>query len=94
MQAVLITGAGRRIGAVIAEYLGKNGWHVFVHHHASSDEAEALAARIMARGGSAEILQADLQDAAAVEALIGKCAASSKHELKALINNAAAFRYD
>ena len=94
MQSVLVTGAGRRIGAAIAEHLGKNGWHVFIHCHASSDEGEALAARITARGGSAEILQADLQDVAATEALIEKCAASSKHELKGLINNAASFRYD
>ena len=94
MRAVLITGAGRRIGAAIAEHLGTNGWHVFVHYRASPDDANALAARIRSAGGSGEIIEADLEDAAAVQDLIGRCTTNSQHELQALINNAAAFQYD
>ncbi len=94
MQSVLITGAGRRIGAAIAEHLAHSGRHVFVHCNASSDTADALIARIRSAGGSAEIIQADLQNPGACETLLGKCALSSKHELTALINNAAAFEYD
>ena len=94
MQAVLITGAGRRIGATIAEHLGKAGWHVFVHYHASAEAADGLVGRIRAQGGSAEAIEADLRDTVAADALIGRCAANSKHELRALINNAAAFQYD
>ena len=94
MQAVLITGAGRRIGAAIAEHLAQREWHVFVHYHASPDDADALAARIEAAGGSAETIQADLQDSGVAATLISKCTANAKHELTALINNAAAFEYD
>jgi len=94
MQGVLITGAGRRIGAAIAEHLAGCGLHVFVHCNASSNEADALLARIAARGGSAEIVQADLRDPSACESLIARCAAGSKHELTAIVNNAAAFEYD
>lgn len=94
MQSVLITGAGRRIGAAIAEHLAGCGRHVFVHCRASTEEADAVVERIAAHGGSAETVRADLQDPAACEALIESCASCPQHELTALINNAAQFEYD
>ena len=34
-RVVLVTGAGQRVGRVIAEALGARGWRVAVHYHGS-----------------------------------------------------------
>jgi NAD(P)-dependent dehydrogenase (short-subunit alcohol dehydrogenase family) len=38
-KVALITGAARRIGAVIARDLGREGWAVAVHYKGSASEA-------------------------------------------------------
>ena len=45
-RTVLITGAARRIGRALAEFLGGAGWTVAVHYHGSSAEADAVVANI------------------------------------------------
>lgn len=92
MPAVLVTGAGKRIGAAIARHLGGRGWHVFVHYNASRDEAEAVAAAIIAAGGQASAIGTDLADSNAVPELIARCEAIAPLDL--LINNASHFSYD
>ncbi|MDE1883549.1 MAG: SDR family NAD(P)-dependent oxidoreductase [Rhodospirillales bacterium] len=92
MKGALVTGGGRRLGAAIARHLGAKGWHVLVHHHASGDGARQVAAEIIATGGSATPLQADLGDAAAVARLYEECEAVCPLEL--LVNNASSFAYD
>ena len=92
MPAVLVTGAGKRIGAAIARHLGAGGWHVFVHYNASRDEAEAVAAEITAAGGVATAIGADLADTNAVSSLVARCEAVQT--LSLLINNASHFSYD
>lgn len=92
MQAALVTGAGKRIGAAIARHLGARGWHVFVHYNSSRAEAEAVAASIIAAGGSASAIGADLADADAVSALVTRCEAI--RPLSLLVNNASHFAYD
>ncbi|MFT4099356.1 MAG: SDR family NAD(P)-dependent oxidoreductase, partial [Rhodoblastus sp.] len=60
---VLVTGAARRIGRAIAERLAREGHAVAVHSSARSmPEAEALAAHIVAMGGRAAALAADLAE--------------------------------
>ena len=49
-QAVLITGAGRRIGAAIARELHAAGARVILHCHRSREEADALAAELDVSG--------------------------------------------
>jgi NAD(P)-dependent dehydrogenase (short-subunit alcohol dehydrogenase family) len=92
VKAALVTGAGKRIGATIARHLGARGWHVFVHYNASRGEAEAVAAAIIAGGGSATAIGADLADAEAASALVPRCEAIRPLDL--LINNASHFSYD
>ncbi|WP_298264866.1 SDR family oxidoreductase [Acidocella sp.] len=92
MKSVLITGAGRRIGAHLARHLGAKGWHVFVHYNRARAEAEDVAAEIRAQGGSASTLGADLADEQAASRLIAACEAVGP--LTLLINNASLFLYD
>ena len=71
MKAALITGAGRRVGAAIARALAADGWHVVLHHNQSGDAAAVLAGEILAAGGSAALLGADLAKAQALLATGG-----------------------
>lgn len=45
-KTLLITGAARRIGAVIAEYLHQQGYNIFLHCHHSIQDANALAEKL------------------------------------------------
>ena len=87
--AVLITGAGKRIGAVLARAFGEAGWHVVIHVHHSPDAAHALAATLP----SAEVVQCDLLDGEAALAMVADVAARLD-DWRVLINCAAVFRYD
>ena len=86
-KIALVTGAGRGIGAAIAERLGANGATVIVNYRSSAEEAEAVAQRIRDAGGTAETVQADMGDAAAVEAMF-KGVLAEHGTLDLLVNNA------
>ncbi len=64
-RRVLVTGASRGIGRAIAERLAGDGFAVTVHCRTQRDEAEAIAAAILAAGGAADVLQFDVRDRAA-----------------------------
>ena len=89
----LVTGAGRRVGRVIALALARHGWDVAVHCHRSRAEADAVAAEIIAMGRRAAVLQADLSDEAAASRLVGDCIAALGTPT-CLVNNASLFQYD
>jgi NAD(P)-dependent dehydrogenase (short-subunit alcohol dehydrogenase family) len=91
--AALVTGGARRIGAAIAHALGDAGYAVAVHARRSCAEAEALAAAIIAKGGRAAAVQADLSDHAAVMTLV-PAAAAAVGPLTLLVNNAGEFEPD
>lgn len=93
MQRVLITGGARRVGAAIARTLADAGWHVVIHYNRSANDATDLARDIVAAGGAANVLQADLADRPSVARLIPACVAQFG-ALDALVNNASSFRYD
>ena len=92
-RTALITGAGRRIGRAIALDLARNGWRIGVHYASSRQEAEEVVEEIVAAGGKAASLAADLADAGDAEALVPQCAAAlGAPEL--LVNSAALFLDD
>lgn len=87
-RAALVTGAGRRIGQAIAVGLARAGCDVAVHYHRSRAGAEDTAAQVRAAGRRADLLAADLRDAAAARAL-GPRAAQALGRLDVLVNSAA-----
>lgn len=90
---VLVTGAARRIGRVVAEVLAEAGWDVAVHCRSSREDAEAVADAVRALGGKAAVLVADLSDEAACRALVPE-AVQALGRLDAVVNNASTFEYD
>lgn len=92
--AVLVTGAGARVGRALALALGADGWRVAVHYNRSVEPAEAVAAQIIADGGRAIAVRADLSDANAVDTLVTRAASALETPLTALINNASTFEPD
>ena len=92
-RAALVTGAGKRIGRAIALDLATHGLAVAVHYNGSAEAARDVVAEIVAKGGKAVALQADLGDEAAVERLI-PAAVAALGPLGVLINNASTFEYD
>ena len=84
----LVTGASGDIGAAIAKILGNNGWHVIGTYVGAADAAAATVAAVIDTGGSAEAMQLDQRDPAAINAIIA--AIGENHgRLDVLVNNAA-----
>jgi len=94
MKAVLITGAGARIGAHLAKGLAREGWTVAIHFNRSRQKAENLVAEIKQDGGTAEAVQANLFVPHDLDTLIARAAKALGHPLTALINNASTFEDD
>ena len=87
-RVALVTGAGRRLGRELARALAGRGMTLAIHHHASSEGAEALRAEVSGAGGRADCFPADLTDAAAARALPGRVVAAFGR-LDVLVNSAA-----
>lgn len=92
-KVALVTGASDRIGAAIAEALGRVGHAVVIHYRSDPEGARAVRDRIRSRGGEAAILKADLGSRRQRAALIGK-AAQVFGPLTVLVNNASVFHAD
>ena len=60
MKRALVTGGSGGIGAAICRKLAADGCHVYVHANSSLQNAHALAAEIIAAGGSAQALAFDV----------------------------------
>ena len=87
----LITGAGRRVGAVIARTLHAAGYDLALHYRHSIDDARMLADELeQRRSGSTLLLQAELADISALPVMIEQLLAHYGR-LDALVNNASAF---
>jgi NAD(P)-dependent dehydrogenase (short-subunit alcohol dehydrogenase family) len=90
---VLVTGAARRLGRVIALELAANGWDVALHYRASVAEAQQTVSDAAAFGARAHAFAADLADE---PACLGLVPAVSAHfgGVHAVVNNASLFDYD
>ncbi len=88
---VLITGAARRVGSVIARRLHASGYDLALHCRHSRAELDALIAELETlRHGSTLALQTDLADVENLPALIDAVIARFGR-LDGLINNASSF---
>jgi NAD(P)-dependent dehydrogenase (short-subunit alcohol dehydrogenase family) len=87
-KVILITGAGRGIGAACAQLAAAQGYAVGVNYLADTASAKAVVAAIEQAGGEAVALQADVADEAAVVRLFAELDARFGR-LDALVNNAA-----
>jgi len=85
-RVLVVTGAGRGIGAAIAKAAAADGWHVAVNFARDAESANATVAAITAAGGTARAIQADVQSAAGIAALFA--AADEMGPLGGLVNNA------
>jgi pteridine reductase len=87
----LVTGAARRVGAVIARTLHTAGYDVALHYRRSRGELDALAETLEARRTrSTFVLQADLADSARLPGLVA-AVVGRFGRLDALVNNASTF---
>jgi len=90
---VLVTGGARRIGKAIVEDLAAHGFPVAIHCNRSVDEGQTLADAIIARGGNACVVQADLASEQDVRGLLAK-AERQLGPIRLLVNNASLFEDD
>ena len=87
MAIALVTGASRGIGRATALELAREGYSVAVNYHHNVDAATEVVNTILAAGGSAFAVQADISDEAQVLAMFARLDEESE-PLRALVNNA------
>ena len=87
LRSAIVTGSSRGIGAAVAERLAKDGLGVVINYSGKAAPADELVAKIVASGGKAIAVQADIADSAAVSALFD-AAEKAFGGIDVLINNA------
>jgi NAD(P)-dependent dehydrogenase (short-subunit alcohol dehydrogenase family) len=93
MAIALVTGAGGRLGEVIARHLSRNGYQVIVHVNKSRAQGSKLTREIVREGNKAVLATCDFGRPATVGPFFDKIAA--QHGVPDLIvNNASTFGYD
>lgn len=90
-KTVLVTGAARRIGAVIAETLARAGWAVLIHANRSAAAARQLAERLRGQGFAADAVAGDFSAADGPERVFARAAERAGNGLAAIVNNASIF---
>jgi NAD(P)-dependent dehydrogenase (short-subunit alcohol dehydrogenase family) len=86
-KVLLVTGAGRGIGAAIARAAGKDGYRVVVNYSRSKEAAESVVRDIAAGGGEAIAVQGDMASERDIVALF-EAVDRTYGRLDALVNNA------
>ncbi|MGL4976239.1 MAG: SDR family NAD(P)-dependent oxidoreductase, partial [Bosea sp. (in: a-proteobacteria)] len=90
---VLVTGAGRRLGADLAQLFGQSGQHVLLKANHSLGEAQAIADRLRSQSQMADALTCDLSKPETVPDfmadLFGRFGVPDT-----IVNNASLFEYD
>ena len=92
-RTALVTGAARRLGRAMALELSRAGFAVAIHHSRSGAEAQDLADHIVAQGGRAALVAADLAVESEVQALL-PAAEAALGPVGVLVNNASTFERD
>lgn len=88
MAVLLITGAGRGIGAATALHAAREGWAVAVNYRSDSASAARVVEAIRTAGGTAEAIQADVSREDEILRLFSECEARLGVPA-GLVNNAA-----
>ena len=86
-KVALVTGASRGIGRAIALRLAGAGAKVAINYAGNTAKAEAVKAEIEQNGGEAILVQADVADSSAVEAMVTKVT-EAFGQIDILVNNA------
>ncbi len=89
-NAVIITGAAKRVGAAMAVYFAHKKFDIALHYNSSKDEAAALQKEIQKTGVACKIFAHDLGDSKGLSELIEKIHAKMPH-CNVLVNNASIF---
>ena len=85
-KVVLITGAGRGIGAGIAEKFAESGYIVIINYYRSKNEAEKLSAKLTSLGYENFLIQADIRKEIEVKEMFEKVVKIYK-KIDVLVNN-------
>lgn len=86
-KVAIVTGASRGIGAEIAKRLSADGFAVVINYANSASEADALAAELIAKGGQAIAVKANVADSSEVRALFDTTE-QQLGKIDVLVNNA------
>ena len=86
-KVALVTGASRGIGRAIALKLAAEGARVAINYAGNTAKAEEVKAEIEKNGGQAILVQADVADSAAVEAMVN-ATVEAFGQIDILVNNA------
>jgi 3-oxoacyl-[acyl-carrier protein] reductase len=91
-KVAIVTGASKGIGAGIAKALASAGASVVVNYASSKEDADRVVSEIVARGGKAVAVQADVAKSEDVKRLFAQ-AKRDFGRLDALVNNAAVYAF-
>ncbi len=82
-ERVLVTGASKRLGALICYELASNGYDLYIHYRTSKKEAEQVREACQKMGVNAEIIGGDLMsiEPPAVDHLINNVGVYTKESL-------------
>lgn len=86
-KVMLVTGAGRGIGAAIATAFAREGATVVVNYLRNADAAQATVDACKAAGGDAMALRADVTDPSEVQAMVAQTL-SELGRIDVVVNNA------
>ena len=92
-RTVLVTGAAKRLGRVIALDLAAHGWQVAVHYRGSEADAIETAAACAQLSGASGHFDADFEDEASVRALLPRVV-DQFGAVDAVVNSASLFEHD
>jgi len=91
-KVALVTGASKGIGAGIAKSLAAEGASVVVNYASAKEGAEKVVADIVAAGGKAIAVQADVSKTADVERLFAETK-NAFGDIDVLVNNAGVYQF-